>query len=280
MLSNDIHPQQTKIKDNIAYVYPIDTNGVERKWRYARQTIESIKDILHPIKKNNRYEIMIGKNFGQYKTVWQSRKYDASVHGKQLLKRLVPNAEFSFPKSVYAVYDALYAVIKSKTNAKVLDFFSGSGTTAHAVQMLNKLDNGDRKYIMIEQMPYIETVQVERLLAEDNNKKNDDFIYVELMEKNRGFLKSIQNAKSWNDLYKIFSFMLNEAEIDFKVDLEAIKDTLHSLALNEQKKILIKIIDKNQLYYNYSEIDDINVKELINEEDFNFNKSFYEDGDD
>ncbi|WP_316960179.1 site-specific DNA-methyltransferase [Staphylococcus simulans] len=281
VLSDDIHPQQTTIQDNIAYVYPIDGKGVERKWRYARQTIDSIKDMLHPIKKNNnRYEIMIGKNFGQYKTVWQSPRYDASVHGKQLLKKLVPNANFSFPKSVHAVYDALFSVIKNKPNAKVLDFFSGSGTTAHAVQMLNKYDNGNRKYIMIEQMPYIKSIQIERLLAKDDNKKNDDFIYVELMEKNRGFLKSIQNSNSWNELYEVFLFMMNEAEIDFKVDLEAVKDTLHSLSLSEQKKLLIKIIDKNQLYYNYSEIDDENVRDLIKNNDYDFNKSFYEDGDD
>ena len=195
VLPSDVHPNQTEIQDEIAFVYPIDSNGIERKWRYARQTIEGIKEMLYPIKKsNNHYEVMIGKNFGQYKTVWQSPRYDASIHGKQLLKKLVPSADFSFPKSVYAVYDALYAVIKNKKDAKVLDFFSGSGTTAHAVQMLNKRDDGNRKYIMIEQMPYIKTTQIKRLLAEDEAKKNDDFIYVELMEKNRGFIKSIQNA--------------------------------------------------------------------------------------
>lgn len=280
VLPSDVHPNQTEIQDEIAFVYPIDSNGIERKWRYARQTIESIKEMLYPIKKsNNHYEVMIGKNFGQYKTVWQSPRYDASIHGKQLLKKLVPSSDFSFPKSVYAVYDALYAVIKNKKDAKVLDFFSGSGTTAHAVQMLNKRDDGNRKYIMIEQMPYIKTTQIKRLLAEDDAKKNDDFIYVELMEKNRGFIKSIQNAQSWNEIYNVFSFMLEEAEIDFRADLEEIKETLYSLTLIEQKRLLIQIIDKNQLYYNYSEIDDENVKDLINNEDYQFNNSFYEKGD-
>ncbi len=280
VLDNDIHPKQTEIHDNIAYVYPIDTNGVERKWRYARQTIESIRDMLHPIKKgDNRYEVMIGKNFGQYKTVWQSPRYDASVHGKQLLTRLVPDANFSFPKSVYAVYDALFAVVKNKKDAKVLDFFSGSGTTAHAVQMLNKYDSGNRKYVMIEQMPYIETIQIERLLAKDDEKINDDFIYIELMEKNRGFLTSVQNAKTAIEVQEVFTFMLEEAEIDFRVDLEAVKDTLAELSLNDQKKTLIKIIDKNQLYFNYAEIDDENVRYFIEDNDYSFNKSFYSEGD-
>lgn len=73
--------------------------------------------------------------------------------------------------------------------------------------------------------------------------------------------------------------MLEEAEIDFRADLEEIKETLYSLTLIEQKRLLIQIIDKNQLYYNYSEIDDENVKDLINNEDYQFNNSFYEKGD-
>src|SRR5699024_2701580 len=107
----------------------------------------------------------------------------------------------------------------------------------------------------------------------------DSFVYVELMEKNRGFLTSIQNVETTVDLQKIFDFMLNEAEIDFRVDLEAVKETLPSLSLNDQKKTLIKIIDKNQLYYNYSEIDDENVRSLIKESDYQFNKNFYGEGD-
>src|SRR5699024_5223213 len=105
------------------------------------------------------------------------------------------------------------------------------------------------------------------------------FVYVELMEKNRGFLTSVQNAKTTTELQEVFTFMLEEAEIDFRVDLEAVKDTLPELSLNDQKKTLIKIIDKNQLYYNYSEIDDENVRDLIDDNDYSFNKSFYNEGD-
>jgi adenine-specific DNA-methyltransferase len=73
--------------------------------------------------------------------------------------------------------------------------------------------------------------------------------------------------------------MLEEAEIDFRVDLEAVKDTLGELSLNDQKKTLIKIIDKNQLYFNYSEIDDENVRYFIEDNDYSFNKSFYSERD-
>src|SRR5699024_8191828 len=99
------------------------------------------------------------------------------------------------------------------------------------------------------------------------------------MEKNRGFLKSIQNAETQTELQEILEFLLEEAEIDFRVDLEVVIDTLQELSFNDQKKTLIKIIDKNQLYYNYSEIDDGNVRDLIEDNDYAFNKSFYEGGE-
>lgn len=105
------------------------------------------------------------------------------------------------------------------------------------------------------------------------------FVYVELMEKNRGFLTTIQNAETTSELQDVFTFLLEEAEIDFRVDLEAVKEKLPELSLNDQKKMLIQIIDKNQLYYNYSEIDDENVRDLIEDSDYFFNKSFYSKGD-
>lgn len=280
---DDFHPQQTEVVDGISYVYPIDPKGIERKWRYARQTIEEIKDMLFPkMKKDGSYEVMLGKNFGQYKTVWQSNLYDSSVHGKQLLNKLVPNAEFSFPKSVYAVKDALYAVVKNRKNAKVLDFFGGSGTTAHAVQMLNKDDNGDRIFITTEQMDYINSVLVPRLIADDTNKKNDGFVYMELMPKNLGYLKDVIHSKTADELKAVYQRMLEgtdtdePADISFRADLSKI-DWVEGFDKN--KRLLVKLLDKNGLYYNYSEIDDKNVRDLISDEDYAFNKAFYEGGE-
>lgn len=175
--------------------------------------------------------------------------------------------------------------IKASTNENdiVLDFFSGSGTTVAAAHKLN------RRYIGIEQMDYINTVTVPRLqkvidgeqsgISEDVNwQGGGSFVYVELMEKNRGFLKSIRDAETQTELHEVLGFMLKEAEIDFRVDLETVKDTLHELLLEDQKKTLIKIIDKNQLYYNFSEIDDENVRDLISDSDYAFNKNFYDEG--
>lgn len=83
------------------------------------------------------------------KTMWLMPSHDASAHGTALLSRFLPDRKFPFPKSLYAVEDALRFFIKDKPQAKVLDFFAGSGTTAHAVMRLNRQDGGKRQSISV-----------------------------------------------------------------------------------------------------------------------------------
>lgn len=83
------------------------------------------------------------------KTVWNRAAHNAGMHGSALLRALLPGRSFPFPKALYAVEDALRAVIASKPDAIVLDFFSGSATTAHAVMRLNKQDDGRRQCISV-----------------------------------------------------------------------------------------------------------------------------------
>ena len=82
-------------------------------------------------------------------TQWNIASHDATYHGSQLLNRLLGSAKFPFPKSLYAVEDALRFFLRAKPEATVLDFFSGSGTTAHAVMRLNRQDGGSRQCISI-----------------------------------------------------------------------------------------------------------------------------------
>lgn len=83
------------------------------------------------------------------KTVWNRKSHDATAHGTRLNKALLPGRNFPYPKSLYAVEDSLRFFIKDKPNSVVLDFFSGSGTTAHAVMRLNKQDGGKRQCISV-----------------------------------------------------------------------------------------------------------------------------------
>ncbi|MBI1887792.1 MAG: site-specific DNA-methyltransferase [Nitrosomonadales bacterium] len=82
-------------------------------------------------------------------TAWRVGAHDASRHGSNLLKALIPERKFPFPKSLYAVEDCLRFFVIDKPEALILDFFSGSGTTAHAVMRLNRQDSGRRQCISV-----------------------------------------------------------------------------------------------------------------------------------
>ena len=148
--SDDFHPNQTELIDDTYYVYPIDRDGVERKWRYARQSVDSIHNFLKAKRTAGGYEVEIGKNFGLYKTVWTDKKYDANEYGTKIVNSLVEGSPFSFPKSLWNVYDSLYAIVGDDKDALVLDFFAGSGTTGHAILEMNKNDSGKRRYILVQ----------------------------------------------------------------------------------------------------------------------------------
>ena len=82
-------------------------------------------------------------------THWNIAAHNASEHGTRLNMKLIPGRRFPFPKSLYAVEDTLRFFVKDKPDAVVLDFFAGSGTTAHAVTRLNRQDGGRRQSIMV-----------------------------------------------------------------------------------------------------------------------------------
>jgi len=149
VLEPEKHPaNQTVKKGGQYYVYPIDIKGVERKWRYARQSVEEIKHLLRAKKTDNGYEIEIGKDFGTVRTVWIDSRYDANEYGTKIVKALAPDASFDFPKSIYNVFDCIAPILYERKTALVLDYFAGSGTTGHAVGLLNKKDDGKRGFIL------------------------------------------------------------------------------------------------------------------------------------
>ena len=85
----------------------------------------------------------------QKPTAWKETYYDANAYGTKLIGRFLNEKRFSFPKSIYSVYDALTIYLRSKKEALVLDFFAGSGTTLHAVNLMNASDNGNRRCILV-----------------------------------------------------------------------------------------------------------------------------------
>jgi adenine-specific DNA-methyltransferase len=93
--------------------------------------------------------LQMQRDLARAKSVWKRASHDAGWHGSVLLRNVIPGRKFPFPKSLYSVEDALRFVVGDRPNAVVLDFFAGSGTTAHAVMRLNKQDGGRRQCISV-----------------------------------------------------------------------------------------------------------------------------------
>ncbi|OCR13810.1 restriction endonuclease [Helicobacter pullorum] len=157
----DFHPQK-KIIDNkgILEIYPIDSNGNERKWRYSRESIESVKENLKAFFTKDSITIKLGKTEKSFKTMWYGAKYSATEYGSKILKDIIPNNDFDYPKSIHTVKDSIY--LASKEDSTILDFFGGSGTTAHAVLELNR-EGSKRKFVLVEMGEHFYNVIIPRI---------------------------------------------------------------------------------------------------------------------
>ncbi|WP_228550061.1 site-specific DNA-methyltransferase [Rodentibacter haemolyticus] len=150
-------------KDNEVIVYPIDDRNVKRRWKWGIERflkMQSDACVRKDVKGN--YTIYIKSRMNEQGvlplTIWDKKEYSSTAQGTNLLKDIMGNVNsFSYPKSIYAVKDSL-KVLNSVKNSVILDYFAGSGTTAHAVINLNREDKGKRKYILVEQGEYFDTV--------------------------------------------------------------------------------------------------------------------------
>jgi len=92
----------------------------------------------------------VGNENRVVKTVWHRTSHDAGAYGSDLLSALIGKTNaFSFPKSLYAEYDSIGSIVRNNKNALIIDFFAGSGTTLHAVNLLNAADGGHRRCILV-----------------------------------------------------------------------------------------------------------------------------------
>ncbi|MDF4191494.1 site-specific DNA-methyltransferase [Ligilactobacillus salivarius] len=213
-------------------------------------------------------------------TLWTYQEVGHNQDAKKEIKALFEGqALFGTPKPEKLLQRIL--TLGSNKNDLVLDFFMGSATTQAVAMKMG------RRFIGIEQMDYINTVSVPRLqkviegeqggISKDTNwQGGGSFVYAELMEKNQGYLKDLQISENIQELMEVYSRMKENADIDFRLDLEKFEEEINNFnSLDERRRELIRILDKNQLYYNYANIDDENVRDLISNNDYKFNKSFY-----
>lgn len=175
-----------KAPDGLIAVWPLKTAGVEGRWELSKSTFEERLSLgyvragawnesngqyaMYYLRNAEIERISNGEliNHGMHsagyldldyaedvvrklyaKTVWNTPSHDAGTHGSSMVKSMLAGRKFPFPKSLYAVEDALRCFVASKPKAIILDFFAGSCTTAHAVMRLNHQDSGCRQSISI-----------------------------------------------------------------------------------------------------------------------------------
>lgn len=162
---NEAYPLE-KTKDGFIRVYPIGTDGVERVWR---RSYESCLKLIQEGKLHCSENLTIYQMIEPHErktslfSNWIGTRYNAGTFGANLLKDIIGESKpFPYPKSVYTVEDALFS-LGLEENSWILDFFAGSGTTAHAVINLNREDGGKRKYILVEMGEYFDTVLKPRI---------------------------------------------------------------------------------------------------------------------
>jgi adenine-specific DNA-methyltransferase len=171
---DDFHPtRNVKRSDGVLEVYPIDSEGIERKWVLARDTVTDHVQELHAKLDRKTGEVRIERRKADinYKTVWTDGKYSAKKYGTELLGDIVPETRTMprlYPKSLHLVRDCIHAAMGDDTAATVCDYFAGSGTTGHAViamnrNTMNRESHGLRKYIQVEMGEHFDSVLKTRM---------------------------------------------------------------------------------------------------------------------
>lgn len=140
---------------SLSVIWPFDEDGVQKNWHYAAPRAKDELKLGKLSVREQKYGWQVyyqlrERNSKKYKTVWTGSHLDASTHGTELLTKILNRGQaFDFPKSLYAVLQCLYASVKDNPSALIVDFFAGSGTTLHAVNLLNAEDNGKRRCILV-----------------------------------------------------------------------------------------------------------------------------------
>ena len=246
-------------------ILPIESGGVEKRWRWSRNKVsqEWEKGNIIARKVRGAYKLFTKQRSSEDegtkpKTLWVDSKH-AGTNGTRALKEIFSEKVFSYPKSPFMVADTLQ--IATKPGDLVLDYHLGSGTTAAVAHKMG------RQYIGVEQMDYIESIAVARLqkvMAGEQGGISQavswhgggNFVYLELKMHNQTFIERITAATSCEEMLAIKAGILSKADIDYRLDTEAVKqnpEQFAALSLKNQKQVLIDFLELNQLYVPHTE---------------------------
>lgn len=266
--------------DGAIKLLPIDDEGTERCWRWEPETLLEKQEKYIEIKKvQGKYDLYTKERECDYqgersKSIWNKSEYSGQTATNEI-KKIFGDKAFSYPKSVFLMIDVL-SVVSNKDDI-ILDFFGGSGTTAHAVLELNKRDGGNRRFILCEQMDYAETVTYERIKkVKQAIDDKSPVVYCELAKSNQNYVDRIQALSDDDTLVQVWAEIQKTGFISSKIDpnkIDTKADDFKELSLYDKKKLLMELLDLNQLYINYCDIDDETF--AVSDADKAFTKSFY-----
>ena len=253
--------------------------GIEKYWRFSKDRMQEMYEDGLIVKKGKslyqKYYKTKAEQGRQTITTWWDEGYLTSSASSELRKTI--ETTFSNPKNESLL--ELILEFASQENDIILDFFMGSATTQAVAHKMN------RQYIGIEQMDYIETVSVKRLEKviegeQGGISKSVDwqgggsFVYCELKNDAQDFKNTVLEARESETLSQLFEQVKKSSFLSYRVDPKKLKKSeFEKLSLAEQKQILSEIIDNNNLYVNYSDIDDIDYG--ISAQDKELNHAFY-----
>ena len=256
-----------------------------KRWTLGKEKVEEIiKKGKYVVKDNKIYIKKYSTDYkkGEYKLYNNLLLKHSSLKGAkgELSKLGFQREKFSSPKPEILIKRIFE--ISTQPDDLVLDFYLGSGTTAAVAHKMG------RRYIGIEQMDYIEEIAVERLKKVVDGEQGGiskivgwqgggSFVYCELKENGQKLIDSVlsSDGESIDEIKeKIFS---DDRIVPYitKQELEKVDKDFLNLKLEEKKKVLMDLVDKNKLYINYSDID--NKEYDISKEEKQFNDSFYKD---
>lgn len=271
-------------KEGLIEVWPAKSKGIQTVWRWGKEKAQENlnKNIAgKEMKENGRYMIIekYRDNSRLARSVWWDKEVN-SERGTVHLRELFGKKVFSFPKPETLITRIIQ--IATKENDIVLDYHVGSGTTSTTSHKMG------RQYIGIEQMDYIEDVTVERLkkVIEGEQggiskavdwKGGGSFVYLELKKYNQTFIDQIEAAKDTEALLDIWEQMKAKSFLNYNVDIQEQEEHLEEFkadSLKNQKQVLLKLLDSNQLYVNLSSLDDKDFK--CSDEEKAVTKDFYQ----
>lgn len=148
-------------------IYPLSRDGSERVWRLSYESALKVAQNAG-LKSSETFTIYQIVHHKKKRTTlfsnWTDRRYNAGTNGTNLISNMYNENTFSYPKSLYTVQDLIDASCYQEETPLILDYFAGSGTTAHAVINLNREDGGERKYVLVEMGEYFDAVTKPRVL--------------------------------------------------------------------------------------------------------------------